>query len=279
MNGIAELITKKELIKNQIPEDNEYLNSEGLPHCKICDDPKYFKMGDKIIQTVCSCYQKNEQRQLEKEKQQEKLTKLTKLKEASLLGKIYKNARFDDLDANRDNNLMNIVERSKKYVSNFDEIKELGQGIYIYGDVGTGKSYLTACIGNALLEKGESVLFTNFSSIDKMIKDTFRFDSDKTESEVINDLTSVDLLIIDDLGTEKNLTGENTFLQEKVYDVINYRYISKKATIFTSNYSLNDLYQNGVEKRTIDRISEMSTAVFEVRGQSYRRKIKNKALF
>lgn len=279
MIGMQELITKKEMFKKVSPEESEYLNSEGLPFCKVCNEPKYFKNGDKVVHAVCSCYQKNIVKKQKQEQQKEKLAKLTKLKEASLLGKIYKNASFKNLDVNRDNNLMDIVDRAKKYVDNFEDIKVLGQGIFIFGDVGTGKSYLTACIGNALLDKGHSVLFTNFSTIDKMIKETFRFGSKKTESEVISDLTDVDLLIIDDLGTEKNLTGDNTFLQEKVYDVINYRYISKKATIFTSNYSLNDLYKNGVERRTIDRISEMSTAIFEITGKSYRRKIKNKPLF
>jgi len=115
------------------------------------------------------------------------------------------------------------------------------------------------------------VLFTNFFEIAKQIKKTFT-DNSMTESAFIDRLTSVDLLIIDDLGTEivtKN--GERTWLQDKIYDVINARYINQKSTIFSSNESLVDLVERcGLMKKTVDRIAAMSTAKIELRGRSYR---------
>ena len=82
----------------------------------------------------------------------------------------------------------------------------------------------------------------------------------------------MDLLIIDDIGTEiviKN--GEKTWIQDKIYDVINARYINQKPTIFSSNESLVDLVEKcGLMKKTVDRIAAMSTAKIELRGSSYR---------
>ncbi|HTO16731.1 MAG TPA: ATP-binding protein [Edaphocola sp.] len=259
-------------------KENEYLK-DGLPYCKTCNEPKYFDYNGKIVNAVCSCFTKQQEEEAEREARTAKEEIILKLKEKSLLGKMFKNARFENLDPKRDNDLMEIVDRTKLYVENFKAIKEEGQGIYIFGDVGTGKSYLTACIGNELMDNGYSVLFTNFSEISKMIRETYDFDSRKSESEVLRELTDVDLLIIDDLGTEKNITAENSFLQEKVFEVINNRYINKKSIIFTSNYSISDLYNRGVEERTVDRISEMSTVNFRVKGISYRVKARNAPLF
>ena len=88
----------------------------------------------------------------------------------------------------------------------------------------------------------------------------------------------VDLLIIDDLGTEilqKN--GEDNWLQEQVFDIINKRYNNHKPTIFSSNHSLNELVQErGMMPKTVDRIMEMSTAIIKVNGASYRAKNRRK---
>lgn len=276
-NLTSQLITNhsEENIK---ADENEYL-VDGLPHCKICNEPKYFNFNGKIVRAVCSCFTKRQQEEVEQELRTAKQEVILKLKEKSLLGKMFKDARFENLDPKRDNDLMNIVERTKLYVENFEEIKEEGQGIYIFGNVGTGKSYLTACIGNELMDNGYSVLFTNFSEISKMIRATYDPGSRKSEFEVLRALTEVDLLIVDDLGTEKNLTAENSFLQEKVFEVINNRYINKKSIIFTSNYSIKELYKRGVEERTVDRIAEMSTVNFKVEGLSYRLTAKKAPLF
>ena len=93
-----------------------------------------------------------------------------------------------------------------------------------------------------------------------------------TESAFIERLAKVDLLIIDDLGTEiivKN--GERAWIQDKIYDIINKRYINRMPTIFTSNETIPDLVDNcGLMKKTADRIGAMSTAKIELKGVSYR---------
>ena len=117
-----------------------------------------------------------------------------------------------------------------------------------------------------------SVLFTNFFEIAKHIKQTFNYNNSETEEQFINRLTDVDLLIIDDIGTEilvKN--GEKTWLQDKIYDVINARYVEQKPTIFSSNESLTELVEKcGLMKKTVDRIASMSTARIKLQGSSYR---------
>lgn len=258
------------LSQKQIKED-EHLTSNYELVCNKCGGNRYFQHNSTVVGCLCRCQSEAIEKAEELKRAEERMQSLQKLKDVSLLGKRYQNATFESLDLNRPDDFKRAVERCKKYCQNWDEVKRQGLGIYIYGDVGTGKSLLTACIGNYLLERFTTVLFTNFFEIAKQIKKTFT-DNSMTESAFIDRLTSVDLLIIDDLGTEivtKN--GERTWLQDKIYDVINARYINQKSTIFSSNESLVDLVENcGLMKKTVDRIAAMSTAKIELRGRSYR---------
>lgn len=261
---------KNKLQDHEIKED-EHLTENYELICNKCGGQRYFQHKEMVVVCLCECQSKAIEEAEERRKAEEKMQSLQKLKELSLLGKRYQNATFENLDMNRPDDFKRAVERCKKYCENWSEIKKHGLGIYLYGDVGTGKSLLTACIGNYLLAKFTTVLFTNFFEIAKQIKKTFT-DNSMTESAFIERLTNVDLLIIDDLGTEivmKN--GEKTWIQDKIYDIINARYINQKSTIFSSNESLVDLVERcGLMKKTVDRIAAMSTAKIELRGSSYR---------
>lgn len=261
---------KKKLHDHKIRED-EHLTENYELVCNKCGGHRYFQHNNTVVVCLCKCQTKALEEAEERRKAEARMQSLQRLKDLSLLGKRYQNASFENLDLDRPADFKNAVERCKKYCENWDEVKKQGLGMYLYGDVGTGKSLLTACIGNCLLARFTTVLFTNFFEIAKQIKKTFT-DNSMTESAFIDRLTSVDLLIIDDLGTEivtKN--GEKTWLQDKIYDVINARYINQKSTIFSSNESLVDLVEKcGLMKKTVDRIAAMSTAKIELRGRSYR---------
>lgn len=239
--------------------------------CEHCKGKRYWQDGNFVAGCLCKCQSQalEEQRELEQKKQ--RLMRFEKLKQASLLGERYKNASFDSLDLNRPQDFIDAVARCKKFCERWEDVKKEGLGIYLYGDVGTGKSLLTACIGNCLLSQMIPVLFTNFFEISKQIKKSFS-DSTITESDFVEKLATIDLLIIDDIGTEQMVkNGERTWLQDKIYDVVNARYVNKKPTIFSSNESLVDLVENcGLMKKTVDRIAAMSTAKIKLQGTSYR---------
>ena len=117
-------------------------------------------------------------------------------------------------------------------------------------------------MGNELMLNNYTVLYTNFAEVSrKIIKD----------DNFINKLAKIEFLFIDDFGTEKVTKGsEDIWMQEKVFEVINARYIEQKPIIFTANYSLKELIEDrGMAKRTVDRIMEMCE-VMRLDGQSYR---------
>jgi DNA replication protein DnaC len=159
------------------------------------------------------------------------------------------NASFDE-----------AFNRSKGYCDAYRQMLEKGQGIYIYGGFGVGKTHLTACVANELIKNLVPVLFTSLFEISKAVKATFNKNSDETEQSVFEKFSKVDLLIFDDLGKEIFVKNEaDTWLQNLLFDLINKRYNELKATIFTSNYSLKELVEKrGLDEGTADRITEMT---------------------
>lgn len=262
---------RKQYFQNYQLNDDESLTEDFELKCKNCNTNRYFQHNNFITACLCECQSQKREDEIKQERKKQRIMAFEKLKSASLLGKKYQNASFDNLDLNRPADFINAVERCKTYCKKWKEVSQNGLGIYLYGDVGTGKSLLTACIGNYLLSQMIPVLFTNFFEIAKQIKKSFSSNS-ISESDFIEKLSKIDLLIIDDIGTEiMEKNGERTWIQDKIYDVINARYINQKPTIFSSNESLVELVEKcGMMKKTVDRIAAMSTAKIKLTGDSYR---------
>lgn len=256
--------------------ENTYTGEDGLLYCTKCHTRRVTKNiiepFGKRMPIVCECMKEEERKAKELEEQKEKLSKLDKLRGASLLGERYRDAWFVKTDLNRPTDFQKAFQRCHRYCEIADQALENGWGIYIYGDSGTGKTHLTACMCNELMSQMRQCLFTNFFEISKLIKSTWNGNADS--EAVIRRICEVDFLFLDDLGTEKvTSNGEDNWLQGQVFDIVNKRYNNKKPTIFSSNYSMNELIADrGLMKKTVDRIGEMSTAMIKLTGESYRRK-------
>jgi len=225
------------------------------------------------FRVMCKCIQEKEEQEQKKQEQLEKMRKIESLKKLSLLGSRYKNVTFESSKTGVNSSFDTAFKRCKKYCEIHEETIENGYGIYLFGDKGVGKTHLTACMANDLMSKCIPVLFTNLFEISKAVKSTFNRESSQTEQNLIDKFSSVEVLFFDDLGTEvfsKN-SGE-TWLQGLLFDLINKRYNNQKATIFSSNYSLNSLInERGIAEKTVDRISEMTNgAVMKITGKSLR---------
>jgi DNA replication protein DnaC len=252
--------------------EDEYLKDEVI-YCKSCNTARMFIHGNFRVRCLCKCQGEAQKRAEEEAKERERLKEIANYQKASLIGERYKNARFETAETGHNATFDAAYIRCKKYCEVSDKVLSGGLGIYIYGDKGTGKTHLTACMANALIQQRRQVLFTNFAEISKLLRSTF---GKKNESEAgyISRLATIDFLFIDDLGTERVQTKDgDLWLQEKIFDVLNKRYNNRKPTVFTSNYSLQELItERGIAERTIDRIAEMSSVVLKINGNSYRMK-------
>lgn len=250
----------------------EYIK-DGDIYCKECNTPRTCFGFTRKVRCLCECQTRKLAEQKEIEQRAERLRQLEKLKVASLLGERYKNVTFGKTDVS-DADFAKVADRARKYCVAASKVLEQGVGIYLYGSKGTGKTHLTACIANELMSNYYSVLYTNFSEISKSIRATYG-NRGESEQAFIDKLATIDFLFIDDFGTESVARdGDDLWLQEKIFEVVNKRYNANKPIIFTSNYSLAEMIKNrGLADKTVDRISEMCE-IIKLDGKSYRLKAK-----
>lgn len=270
-NKEASNVLTPKLIES-INDQEEYVK-DGDIFCKECDTPRTCFGFTQKVRCLCECQAKKLAEQKELEQRADRLRQLEKLKVASLLGERYKNVTFGKTDMDNPD-FAKVADRARNYCAAAGKVLAQGVGIYLYGSKGTGKTHLTACIANELMSNYYSVLYTNFAEISKSIRATYG-GRGETEQAFIDKLTTIDFLFIDDFGTESVARdGDDLWLQEKIFEVVNKRYNANKPIIFTSNYSLAEMIKNrGLADKTVDRISEMCE-IIKLDGKSYRLKAK-----
>lgn len=128
-----------------------------------------------------------------------------------------------------------IFGLSRSFTENFDSTDK---SLLFYGNQGTGKTFLSSCIGNELMKKGKTVLYARAGRLFDIFERNHFGKGDKEKDEkLINRVYSCDLLIVDDLGTEFRSKNTAAFL----YDFFDERMSNNKKMIINTNYSLPEL--------------------------------------
>lgn len=158
----------------------------------------------------------------------------------------------------------NTTKLSRNYVKNFEKLRSMGKGLLLCGDVGTGKTFQAACIANALIDQQIPVKMTSIARIVNDLQGSFT-----GRNEYIDRLCRYELLILDDLETERN----TEFVNEVTFEVIDGQYRAGKPLIITTNLTRKDMISapDITKKRIYSRILEKCYPV-EVKGND-RRKI------
>lgn len=153
---------------------------------------------------------------------------------------------------------------AKEYADNFSYHRAKGDGLYIEGTNGTGKTHLAAAIALQLIGEGIPVICKTSSDLLLDIKKSF-YDSTVSEAQVLDIYKRVDLLIIDDLGKEQC----SDWSMSTLYSILNDRYEDMKPTIVTTNYNAEGLasalapkgFDNTKIVAIISRLRETSTVM------------------
>lgn len=148
-----------------------------------------------------------------------------------------------------------VVDTIKYYLENIDEMKEEGIGLYFWSSTkGSGKTRMATSLANEFIYNHDmSVKFATSLDILSEIKKTWE-DEETSESKLLDYLTSCEVLVIDDFGTE----AHKEWIDDKFYQIINKRYIGKLITIFTSNYGLDELnYDDRITNRIKERVYQV----------------------
>lgn len=231
---------RAEILKaNGYPEDYLELHYD----CPLCKDTGY------VGNEKCTCFQKAA---VELLYTQSNLRHILAAENFQHFSFDYYSSAFTDqasgmtaLDAAK-----NAYDKAWDFIRDFPETAD---NLLIYGDTGVGKTYLTHCIAKELLDRSFFVLyFTSFDFFDLMSRNAF--DKDAEAADMASFIFDCDLLIIDDLGTE--LT--NSFISSQLFCCINERIMNKKATIISTNLTMED-FLDTYSERTFSRVTSNYT--------------------
>lgn len=163
----------------------------------------------------------------------------------------FKKRTLKNFNINSENEI--AVEVAKDYTNKSKE-KMQKEGLIITGKSGIGKTHLAASIANKLIENDKIVLMGRLTMLLDMIKETFR-DNTKSENELIELYSNVDMIIIDDLGTEKI----SQWALEKLYTIIENRNENKLPIIVTTRFNKESLLDRFYQSED----EELAEAVIE----------------
>lgn len=236
------------LEKNKILKSLNITEDYFKPHyeCNICKDTGYITNND-YTTSMCSCLKQkiyNEQ--------------YNKVNISNLDTQNFEN--FSDLlysdktDENKyHTNLsprenINIIKNiCLKFVENFEDKNQ--KNLLFTGNTGLGKTFLSSCIANEILKKGKNVLYQTAPVMLDSVVD-YRFG--KSKDNILQNILDVDLLIIDDLGTE----FMNNVKFSELFNILNTRLLNQNKitkTIISTNLSLKNLYSN-YDERIVSRL-------------------------
>ncbi|MBO8169324.1 MAG: ATP-binding protein [Thermoanaerobacteraceae bacterium] len=159
-----------------------------------------------------------------------------------------------------------MFDMAYKYVKRHEELIKAGKGLAITGSVGVGKTHILAAVANNLLAKKIPVCFVNTPDLIAELRQA-QFSSNKHEYErKIRALSKVAVVIFDDLAKEK----VKDFAREQYYRIINHRYEHRKATMFSSNCTLDELAEK-LGDATTSRLVAMTKDWFvHIEAEDYR---------
>ena len=235
---LEELKKEKQDLLNKLNIKNDFFIPEYS--CKLCNDTGYFVDNNQIM---CTCL-----------KQKLLNIQYNKSNISSLENENFDNFNInifsDEKDSNKYNsnispkeNIEKIKEIALEFIENFDDPQQ--KNLLFTGNTGLGKTYLTNCIANELLKQGKTVLYQTAPVMLDSILD-YRFG--KNNEFNYNDLLNVDLLIIDDLGTESS----NNMKFSELFNILNTRLLNQNnhitKTIISTNLSLNHLFKTYDER-------------------------------
>ena len=253
MKSIAENLS--DLIKPAQLREGEYLGEDDLIYCSKCRTArqKRIEVSGRMIEPRCMCVCQTaayEQQEHER-KHREFLDRVEKNRSVGLTDPVLRKHTFEnDLGYNP-----RQMDMAKRFVQHWEEFQKDSMGLLLWGPVGTGKSFIAGCIANALLDKGIPVMMTNFARLLNKLTDMYAGD----RNAYIDTFNSFPLLIIDDLGVERN----SEFAREQVFGVIDSRYRSQLPMIVTTNLTPKEM-KNPADlsrARIYDRVLERCTPI------------------
>lgn len=241
--------------------EDEYMGEDGLLRCRVCGGPRqtivqlpFDGMPPRVVRCACACFERKEKQRRERERR-DAADRHRRL--------CFRGTNMASWNFENDNRKQpELSDAARRYAEQFKEHRRDNKGLLYYGDVGTGKTYLAACIANYVIDQGYTARMTTFADVADELWDA------EEKAAYIDELVNYDLLILDDLGAER----KSEYMAELVFKVINARYRAGGPVIVTTNLTTDELSKTkDMEyKRIYDRLLERCLPI-KVEGTSRRR--------
>jgi len=144
-----------------------------------------------------------------------------------------------------------IVAATRRFADSIDERLDAGRGLWFMGHVGTGKTTLAMLVSKAAIKAGRSVAIYSLPRLLNEIRDTHR--AERSHVDLLDRLTAVDLLHVDDVGAERT----TDWVLEELYSIVNARYEDQKSMVITTNILDREALCEQITERTVSRLTEM----------------------
>ena len=191
---------------------------------------------------------------------------------ASAIPRKYRGVSFDRppvSDMARDAARAPVYKAVKEFADGVDQRLDDGEGLWLMGDVGTGKTTLAMLVSKAAAEAGRTVAIYSLPSLLSRIRRSYDAEAgEQSYLEFFERLTSVDLLHVDDLGVEKR----SDWVLEQLYAIVNERYEAQRSIVVTTNLDQPALEEQ-IGPRTVSRLVEMCNDPLPLFGDDLRYRV------
>ncbi len=233
--------------KSLIKERADILKSAGLPedclsesfNCALCKDTGW-KNGEK-----CECYREKMQRIMHK-RSNIRAEKMPSFEKFDL--SLYPDTPDEDYGISPKDNAKNILESAIEFTK---AGSSLSKQMLFYGNTGLGKTFTSECIAKEFIKNGKDVFYTSAPKLFTIFED-YRFGKNTSDEakKTIEFISDVELLIIDDLGTE----FRTQYVDSILFDIINTRTSENKYLIISTNLTpgqLEETYSPRISSRIL----------------------------
>jgi DNA replication protein DnaC len=168
---------------------------------------------------------------------------------SAVIPKLYRDVAFErppvtDIDPG-------VVIAVRRFSESIDDRLDAGRGLWFMGPVGTGKTTLAMLVSKAAIKTGRSVAIYSLPRLLNEIRETHTMK--RSHLDLIDRLTAVDLLHIDDVGAERT----TDWVLEELYSIVNARYEDSRSIVITTNILDRAALCEQITERTVSRLTEM----------------------
>lgn len=226
--------------------DGDYIGEDGLLYCATCHTRKTHRItvngAPVIVHCNCFCQAKKYDEEMQGIRKETADIRMHEIRRECFDSPAMCYSRFSDKETDQN------TKSCRSYAKSFDKMLDMGEGLLLCGDQGTGKTYNACQIANYLLDHGYSCRVITAARVLAELSGSF------DKAEILDKYCAKDLLVIDDFGADR----DSAYSQEQMFTLLDQRISSGKPLIITTNFFLENFKKplTPLESRMNDRILE-----------------------